>query len=55
MPARAAARFRIAPIESRLSLRFETSVAFTLEVYSQVLPHMQETAAMKVEALLFAV
>jgi integrase len=28
------------------------SVAFTLEVYSHVLPHMQETAAMKVEALL---
>ena len=31
-----------------------TSVAFTLEVYSHVLPHMQETAAMKVEALLQA-
>jgi integrase len=30
------------------------SVAFTLEVYSHVLPHMQETAAMKVEALLMA-
>ncbi|MGD0157925.1 MAG: tyrosine-type recombinase/integrase [Terracidiphilus sp.] len=28
------------------------SVAFTLEVYSHVLPHMQETAAMRVEALL---
>ena len=28
------------------------SVAFTLEVYSHVLPHMQDTAAMKVEALL---
>jgi integrase len=31
------------------------SVAFTLEVYSHVLPHMQDTAAMKVEALLMAV
>jgi integrase len=30
------------------------SVAFTLEVYSHILPHMQETAAMKVEALLMA-
>jgi integrase len=30
------------------------SVAFTLEVYSHVLPHMQEIAAMKVEALLMA-
>jgi integrase len=30
------------------------SVAFTLEVYSHVLPHMQDTAAMKVEALLRA-
>ena len=30
------------------------SVAFTLEVYSHVLPHMQDTAAMKVEALLMA-
>jgi integrase len=28
------------------------SVAFTLEVYSHVLPHMQDTAAMMVEALL---
>lgn len=28
------------------------SVAFTLEVYSHVLPHMQDTAALKVEALL---
>jgi integrase len=28
------------------------SVAFTLEVYSHVLPHMQETAAMRVEVLL---
>jgi integrase len=28
------------------------SVAFTLEVYSHVLPHMPDTAAMKVEALL---
>lgn len=28
------------------------SVAFTLEVYSHVLPHMQDSAAMKVEALL---
>ena len=28
------------------------SVAFTLEVYSHVLPHMQDEAAMKVEALL---
>ncbi len=28
------------------------SVAFTLEVYSHVLPHMQDTAAIKVEALL---
>ena len=27
------------------------SVAFTLEVYSHVLPHMQEDAAMKVESL----
>jgi integrase len=31
-----------------------SSVAFTLEVYSHVLPHMQETAALKVEALLMA-
>ena len=30
------------------------SVAFTLEVYSHVLPHMQDAAAMKVEALLMA-
>ena len=30
------------------------SVAFTLEVYSHVLPHMQDSAAMKVEALLMA-
>ncbi len=30
------------------------SVAFTLEVYSHVLPHMQDTAAMQVEALLRA-
>ena len=30
------------------------SVAFTLEVYSHVLPHMQDTAAIKVEALLMA-
>jgi integrase len=30
------------------------SVAFTLEVYSHVLPHMQEAAANKVEALLMA-
>jgi integrase len=30
------------------------SVAFTLEVYSHVLPHMQDEAAMKVEALLMA-
>ncbi len=30
------------------------SVAFTLKVYSHVLPHMQDTAAMKVEALLMA-
>ena len=30
------------------------SVAFTLEVYSHVLPHMQETAAKKVEELLMA-
>ena len=29
-------------------------VAFTLEVYSHVLPHMQDTAAMKLEALLMA-
>jgi len=28
------------------------SAAFTLEVYSHVLPHMQDTAALKVEALL---
>jgi integrase len=30
------------------------SVAFTLDVYSHVLPHMQELAALKVEALLLA-
>ena len=30
------------------------SVAFTFEVYSHVLPRMQDTAAMKVEALLRA-
>ena len=30
------------------------SVAFTLEVYSHVLPHMQEAAANKIEALLMA-
>jgi integrase len=30
------------------------SAAFTLEVYSHVLPHMQDAAAMKVEALLMA-
>jgi integrase len=30
------------------------SVAFTLDVYSHVLPHMQETAAKKVEELLMA-
>ena len=30
------------------------SVAFTLDVYSHVLPHMQESAALKVEALLLA-
>jgi hypothetical protein len=30
-------------------------VAFTLEVYSHVLPHMQDEAAMKVEALLMTV
>jgi integrase len=30
------------------------SVAFTLEVYSQVLPHMQDTAGMKIKALLMA-
>jgi integrase len=30
------------------------SVAFTLEAYLHVLPHMQETAAMKAEALLIA-
>jgi integrase len=30
------------------------SVAFTLEVYSHVLPHMQDTAVIKVEALLMA-
>ena len=29
-------------------------VAFTLEVYSHVHPHMQDTAAMKAEALLMA-
>jgi integrase len=28
------------------------SVAFTLDVYSHVLPHMQDTAAEKVQALL---
>jgi integrase len=30
------------------------SVAFTLEVYSHVLPHMQDEAAIRVEALLMA-
>jgi integrase len=30
------------------------SVAFTLDVYSHVLPHMQEAAALKVETLLLA-
>jgi integrase len=30
------------------------SVAFTLDVYSHVLPHMQDTAAMRVESLLTA-
>jgi len=30
------------------------SVAFTLEICSHVLPHMQETAALKVEALLIS-
>jgi integrase len=30
------------------------SAAFTLEVYSHVLPHMQDTAVMKVESLLMA-
>jgi integrase len=30
------------------------SVAFTLEVYSHILPHTQETAAMKVKALLIS-
>jgi integrase len=30
------------------------SVAFTLEVYSHVLPHMQDEAAMRVEALIMA-
>jgi len=30
------------------------SVAFTLEIYSHVLPHMQDTAAKKVEELLMA-
>ena len=30
------------------------SVTFTLEVYSHVLPHMQDTAAIRVEALLMA-
>jgi integrase len=30
------------------------SVAFTLDVYSHVLPHMQDAAAEKVEALLKA-
>ena len=29
------------------------NVAFTLEVYSHLLPHMQETAATQVEGLLF--
>ena len=29
------------------------SVAFTLDVYAHVLPHMQDQAATKVEALLF--
>ncbi|HEY6847270.1 MAG TPA: hypothetical protein VI320_13860 [Terracidiphilus sp.] len=32
----------------------QASVAFTLEVYSHVDPHIQDTAAMKVEALLMA-
>jgi len=31
------------------------SVAFTLDTYSHVLPHMQEAAAAQVEALLFDV
>ena len=30
------------------------SVAFTLDVYSHVLPHMQDAAAEKVQALLFS-
>jgi hypothetical protein len=30
------------------------SVAFTLEVYSHILPHMQEAAALNVEALLMS-
>ena len=30
-----------------------TSAAFTLDVYSHVLPHMQDDAAAKVEAALF--
>jgi hypothetical protein len=29
-------------------------MAFTLEVYSHILSHMQDVAAMKVEALLMA-
>ena len=32
----------------------QATVALTLEVYSHVLPHMQETAAMKVKALLIS-
>ena len=32
-----------------------TSVAFTLDVYSHVLPHMQDDAAAKVEAALMSV
>lgn len=31
-----------------------TSAAFTLDVYSHVLPHMQDDAAAKVEAVLMA-
>jgi hypothetical protein len=38
----------------KADLRNRSDMAFTLEVYSHVLPHMQDTAAMKVEALLLA-
>ena len=40
--------------QAHLNHMLAERVAFTLEVYSHVLPHMQDTAAMKVEALLMA-